>query len=132
MGLPKANRLKKRQDFQAVYKQGLCCHSSHLTLRALRYCQPEKRSPKDIKSSAPQPSHTLIGISIGQKVSKKAVIRNRIERQIKAGFRELLPRISAGWKIVIVVKPGAIECEYKHFLGELKKLLVKAKIINGH
>lgn len=124
MGLPKANRLKHRRDFQAVYQQGIRRSSSHLTLRALSELAPGERAQTS--------SHARIGISISQKVSKKAVIRNRIKRQIRAAFRELLPVIAPGWKIVIVVRPGATECEYRHFLGELKQLLTKAKIINGY
>lgn len=124
MGLPKANRLKKRQDFQAVYRSGICRKSAHLTLRAL------KRSIEQQIDRSLMP--TLIGISIGQKVSKKAVIRNRIKRQIRAAFRELLPSLLPGWQIVVVVHPQAIECEYEHFLRELKELLVKTETIDGH
>lgn len=75
---------------------------------------------------------TRIGISISQKVSKKAVVRNRIKRQIRAVILELLPLISPGWKVIVGVRPTALECKYEHFLRELKQLLVKVKIINGH
>jgi ribonuclease P protein component len=75
---------------------------------------------------------TRIGISINQKVSKKAVVRNRIKRQIKAIFRQLLPIISPGWQLVVVVRQGAQECEYAQFLRELKQLLAEAEVINGH
>lgn len=125
MGLPKANRLKKRQDFQAVYRQGICRKSAHLTLRALARTRTEGN---DRRSNLP----TCIGISISQKVSKKAVIRNRIKRRIRAAFRELLPSLLPGWQIVVVVHPQAIECEYEHFLRELKELLVKTETIDGH
>ncbi|MGF1479436.1 MAG: ribonuclease P protein component [Cyanophyceae cyanobacterium] len=117
MGLPPSNRLRKRQDFRRVYQHGICLHSSHLILRAL---------------ASSQLSSPLIGISISQKVSKKAVIRNRLKRQIRGVFRDLLPLLSPDWKIVVVVKPKAIECRYEDFLRELKQLLVKAKIINGY
>ena len=92
------------------------------------YGAPRSGSRRDI----PNPIPTRIGISIGKKVSKKAVIRNRIKRQIRAALRKLLPYISPGWQIVVVVKPEATECQYEHFLRELKQLLVKAEVINGH
>ncbi len=123
MGLPQANRLKRRQDFQAVYQQGGRYNSPHLILRTL---------PSDRKATASSLAATVIGISISQKVSKKAVIRNRIKRQIRAAMREFLPTILPGWKIVVVVRPQAVECKYEHFLRELKQLLVKAEIIYGH
>ncbi|MGH2412643.1 MAG: ribonuclease P protein component, partial [Microcystaceae cyanobacterium] len=77
-------------------------------------------------------SPTQIGISISQKVSKKAVIRNRIKRQIRAAIQTLLSYISPNWKLVVVVRPQAVECKYEHFLRELKQLFIKAGIINGH
>ncbi|BAU65420.1 ribonuclease P protein component [Stanieria sp. NIES-3757] len=123
MGLSKANRLKHRRDFLAVYEQGIRRHSPHLILRALLEVSEDN-------SLVIQP--TCIGISISQKVSKKAVIRNRIKRQIRAAFRELLPYLPSGWKIVIVVKPKANECKYEHFLRELKQLLIEAEIIDGY
>jgi ribonuclease P protein component len=120
VGLPQGNRLKRRQDFQAVYQQGDRYSSPHLILRALppsQATEPSQRSP------------CQLGISISQKVSKKAVTRNLIKRRIRAAFRELLPHLSPGWKLVIVVRSQAVECNYEHFLRELKQLFVKAEII---
>lgn len=73
---------------------------------------------------------TQFGISISQKVSKKAVIRNRIKRRIKAVLGQLLPRCRSGWQVVIIVRPAAIECDYSKFLQELEQLLISAEVIN--
>ncbi|NJL78223.1 MAG: ribonuclease P protein component [Richelia sp. SM2_1_7] len=75
-----------------------------------------------------------IGISISTKVSKKAVVRNRLKRQIASVFSELLPLLAPEWRLVVVVKPTAAqqECGSQQFLQELKQLLVKAEVINGH
>ncbi len=127
MGLPRANRLKHRRDFENIYQRGISRKTPNLVLRALL---ESNKNPVDGNNYPKKPPQ--IGISIGRKVSKKAVIRNRIKRQIKGVMRELLPHVSFGWKIVIIVRPPAIKCEYKDFLGELKKLLVKAEIINGY
>lgn len=75
---------------------------------------------------------TRIGISIGKKVSKKAVVRNRIKRQIRAAIREVLPQMSGGWKLAIGVKSTATKCEYEHFLRELKQLLTRAEVLHGY
>jgi ribonuclease P protein component len=120
VGLHRDNRLKHWKDFEKVYRQGTRYGSPHLTLVALS----EVKGDRSLK--------TQIGISIGKKVSKKAVIRNRIKRQIRSALRELLPHISPGWKAIVVVRPTALECKYEHFLRELKQLLIKADIINGH
>ena len=123
MGLPKTHRLRNRQDYRAVYRLGIRRYSPHLTLIALRN---RHNQGTDFTNA------TSFGISISKKVSKKAVVRNRIKRQIKGAIRTYLQGIEAGWKIVIVVKPKAIECKYEHFLRELEELLKQAKIIDGY
>jgi ribonuclease P protein component len=123
VGLPQAHRLRNRRDYRTVYEQGIRRYSPHLTLIAL--------APGEQLGMLTEPK-TKFGISISKKVSKKAVIRNRLKRQIKNVIRTKLLSISPGWKIVIVVKPKAIECKYEHFLRELEELLKQAKIINGH
>lgn len=122
MALPLVHRLKKRRDFQAVYQQGIRRYGRHLNLRAL-FMPPGPDQPT---------SPTRIGISISQKVSKKAVVRNRIKRQIRAAIMELLPDMATDWLIVVIVRSEAIECKYEHFLRELKQLLIKAEIIDGN
>ena len=122
MGLPSQNRLKRRSDFQTVYSKGIRCYGRYLTIRAFKISS-------DLTTESTLPK---IGISISRKVSKKAVVRNRLKRQIKGVFRSLLSQISSPWLIVVIVKPEAIECKYEHFLRELEKLLIKAEIIHGH
>ena len=124
MALPKVNRLKNRHEFQTLFREGNRLKSSHLTLRALRL-----QTPSGIITGA-----TRIGISISTKVSKRAVIRNRIKRQIRAAFRSLLPRIAPGWSLVAIVQPQAVtsKCDYQQFLQELEQLLAKAEVIDGH
>ena len=138
MALPKAYRLSSRHDFRAVFREGIRRHGSHLTLRALRLKTkltypdvPEETAPS-AENTQQQP--TRIGISISTKVSKKAVVRNRIKRQLRAAFGCLLPRISPGWLIVVVVQPsaGQQECVTQQFLQELEQLLVAAEVLNGN
>jgi ribonuclease P protein component len=78
-----------------------------------------------------QGSAPRIGISISQKVSKRAVVRNRIKRQIRAILRQFLPRLEANWWVVVIVKPQALECDYTEFLRELEQLLTDAEVLNG-
>lgn len=122
MGLPSRHRLKRRWDFQSVYQQGIRRSSLNLIIRALPMTENTANSTMDTK----------FGISISRKVSKKAVVRNHIKRQIRSVFRDLLPKISSGWLIVVIVKPSAQECNYEHFLRELEQLLIRAEIIHGH
>ena len=127
MGLPKAQRLRHWRDFRTVYRQGIRQRSQHLTLVALL------RTLGRGKSEFDQLAPTRFGISISQKVSKKAVVRNQLKRRIRGVIRELTPEIVPGWQVVIIVRPEATKCEYEHFLRELRQLLIKTKIITyGH
>ncbi|MGK7888459.1 MAG: ribonuclease P protein component [Leptolyngbyaceae cyanobacterium] len=80
-----------------------------------------------LSETAKQPSRhefpTRIGISISTKVSKRATIRNRMKRQIKAAMFHLLPTIAPNWLIIISVHPKAIECDYWQFLRELEEMI---------
>nr|WP_263012787.1 ribonuclease P protein component [Laspinema sp. D3b] len=135
--LPASNRLKRPKEFSAVYRTGISRKTTHLTLRAKRRKGdlPVTKQP-DLKSENPAEAKsadlpTRVGISISLKVSKKAVIRNRIKRQIRAGLREFLPRISRGWDLVLIVRPSAVECNYRQLLQELEQLLTQAEVLNG-
>jgi ribonuclease P protein component len=114
--LPQNNRLRHRRDFDAVYRLGFRRSSRCFNLRVLK--RPE------------QP--TQIGISISKKVSKRAVVRNRIKRQIRAILRIFLPHTKPGFSIVIGVRIEAVECDYPQYLQELEQLLIKAEVLNGN
>jgi len=128
VALPKAYRLKSRQDFQAVFREGIRRHSSHFTVRALKPAlSPETSSPTALPV-------TKIGIAISTKVSKRAVVRNKIKRQMTAALHQLLPKLAPGWRLVLIVKPTTTEtvCQTDKFLQELEQLLARTEVLNGH
>jgi ribonuclease P protein component len=129
VALPNAHRLRHRQDFSAVYQLGIKRTAPHLILRALAPASPEADAAGSTRSLTQAP--TQIGISIGRKVSKLAVVRNRIKRQLRAALRHVLPKLSPGWQLVIIVKPGATQCDYEDFLRELEQLLMNAEVFHG-
>jgi ribonuclease P protein component len=123
VSLPKPHRLRRRQDFQKVYQYGKRYQQEHLTLRSLQYL------PSTITENLPA---TRFGISVSKTVSKKAVTRNLLKRQVKAALRQMLPQIVSGWSLVIGIRPSAQGCEYLEILRELEELFAAAGIINGH
>jgi len=128
VALPKAYRLKSRQDFQAVFREGIRRHSSHFTLRALK---PTLLTEPSLDTDPPA---TKIGIAISTKVSKRAVVRNKIKRQMTAALHKLLPKLVPGWRLVLIVKPTTTEseCKTQKFLQELEQLLAQTEVLNGH
>lgn len=136
MTLPRANRLRRREDFNRVYQKGVRKRGKNLSLVVLRSKRSTSLSSKGEVNAAIMPSQldqpSQIGVSVSQKVSKRAVIRNRIRRRIKAAFYQLLPAFPCGWKLIIVVHPSALQCDYFQFLRELEQLLMDAEVLNGH
>ncbi|WOB41867.1 ribonuclease P protein component [Thermoleptolyngbya oregonensis NK1-22] len=145
MALPKVHRLKRRQEFSKVYQAGVRRSTRNFTLRALRQFPVHQKKPglpdsdrsdrNAVDRNAVEPlgrSPTRIGITVSTKVSKRAVVRNRIKRRIRAALRELLPGFATGWMIVVIVQPVAVKCNYKEILQELKQLLIEAEVFDGH
>jgi ribonuclease P protein component len=75
---------------------------------------------------------TRFGITVSRKVSKKAVERNRIRRQIQAALITLRPRLVTGGQVVIIVRQSGVACQYREFLRELEQTLSALEVINGH
>jgi ribonuclease P protein component len=144
VALPKANRLRRSQEFSAVYQRGLRRHSQHLTLRVLRQRLVIKGGaaamghlpgalPESVSSPlCRSPRPTRIGVSVSTKVSKRAVVRNRMKRQILGILYPFLPRMAVGCDLVVVVHPVAVECDYSQFLQELEQLLIDAEVFHGN
>ncbi|MGB3310936.1 MAG: ribonuclease P protein component [Nodosilinea sp.] len=123
--LPKQNRLRRSRQFSQVYRQGRKAVSTHLIMRV--WSLPAALNAP----SQPRPG-PCIGIVISQKVHKRAVVRNRLKRQVRAALRTLLPRLDPSLWIVINLRPEATQCEYGEFLRELEQLFTKLEVIHGH
>lgn len=121
MALPKRYRLTSTKEFAQVYQAGRQVSTKHLVV-------------KFMESPGGQPSHecSRFGITISQKVSKQAVIRNRLKRQIRAALQVLMPRLQSGLWIVIILRSAAIECDYWQFLQELEQLFLELEVCDGH
>ena len=62
-----------------------------------------------------------MGLIVSKKVSKKAVVRNKIKRRLREIFR-LNQNSLDSFDIVIIAKQNAAECEY----ADLEKNFIKA------
>lgn len=113
--LPFKNRLTKRRDFEAVYKHGRFFSFGVVSLKVKENGLLESR----------------IGFSVGLSFSKRAVVRNRVKRQLREIFRTNLNKINPGLDIVVMIrkeekektKSGALE-------SMLKEALNKGKLIS--
>ncbi len=77
------------------------------------------------------PPLSRFGITVSKKVSKLAVIRNRLKRQISAAIQTLLPQIREGYWVVVVVRSSAVDGTYCQFLQQLKNLFTDLEVLHG-
>ena len=110
--LPKANRLTKETDFKLLAKKGRLFYSSLFTIKL--------NKKKNFASR--------FGVVISAKVSKKAVVRNKVKRRITEIIRLALPKIKSEFDVMILVKPVVAEKNYKEIKEDLEKLFKKARI----
>ncbi|APB33412.1 ribonuclease P [Gloeomargarita lithophora Alchichica-D10] len=117
MGLARCQRLRGHRVFAALYQNHR--HQRGQFFR-LRY--------------RPHPEGTGVqaAVVVSTKVSKKAVQRNRLKRQMRSVLRQLLPECTPGWQMVITAQPQALTGQYGDFLRELEQLLQRAGMIHGH
>jgi ribonuclease P protein component len=110
--LPKQARLRKNRNFDLVYKKGKCYPDKNLSLYVLVNDLPFSRC----------------GFSISKKVSKKAVDRNKLKRQLSFIFREESKEIKSCVDIVCVARKNLLNLNYLEMKTIVKNLLDKAKL----
>lgn len=98
--------VKKYFDFKKAYDKGKSFGNRNLILYV-------RRNGLD---------HSRLGITISKKTGK-AVIRNKIRRQIKEIYREFEPNIKVGYDLIFIVRrnvPGIsfadLKSAFKHIL----------------
>ena len=69
------------------------------------------------------------GLVVSTKVDKRAVIRNRIRRQVREIIRLKLAKIKPGFDVMIVLKKAAIGQKHADLSQDLFEVLEKAKLL---
>lgn len=114
--LPKNNRLQKKKDFAEVIKRGRGAGGEFLVLKS------RKRQDTVQKSR--------IGFVVSKKVSKKAVVRNKVKRRLREAVRLFLPQLKKGYSIVFFAKPAITEQEFGEIKDEVGQLLKRASLLD--
>jgi ribonuclease P protein component len=100
-------RIRKRQDYQRIYDQGVRRHSQRFTIIL---CP----SPTGIRR---------MGMTVSRKVGN-AVQRNRVKRLLREFFRLNKSRLPASQDIVIIAKKGILPLTYRDVCAELESRLI--------
>ena len=109
--LKQVNRLKKRYQFNYVYKAG-----SHLASKnVVIYFTPSKT--RDIK----------VGFAVTKKIGK-AHIRNLIRRRLREIMQKQIPALKQNYNLIVVAKDQIAGATFAELESEIVSLLVKANL----
>ncbi len=110
--LPPKNRLKKKTDFERVFRKGKAVREDFLLL---------KFAKNNLETSR-------FGFVVGQKISKKAVLRNKVKRRLRETVKKKLSEIKPGFDGVWVALKGSETQNFEEIKAVVKKILQKSKL----
>lgn len=108
----RAQRLRKRESFAAVYRYGRPYRSQLFVLRSLRNDLP----------------HSRFGFTVAARLGN-AVVRNRTKRRLREAVRSL--PVMAGWDVVLNARRGAPEANYQQLRSNLASLMERAGLMDS-
>jgi len=111
--LAKKYKLSREKDIQYVLKKGKIYFSRFFNLKLA-------------KNNMNKPRFCII---ISTSISKKAVVRNRVKRQIRAIIYNNLPNIKENYDFIVLIKPIAVLATFEELQKTMTFLLKKAKIV---
>jgi ribonuclease P protein component len=103
-GFSKQQRLQSKAQFDYVFRNG---GRDHGPLFTVFFCRNNLDCPR-------------LGLAVSRRVSHRAVVRNRIKRQVREAFRQNKDLI-AGFDCVVVAKPAAASHEQHSVNSSLVK-----------
>lgn len=105
--LARKYKLKKDNDFKKVFKRGENYQRGLIRLKAVK---------NDLLISR-------FGFIISNKLSKKAVVRNKVKRKLEEITRLNLDKVKTGFDIIVMVSPLIKEKDYQEIEKSLTSLL---------
>jgi len=113
------------KDFEILMKEGRFVNGNFLNAKIWKI-EPDKY---------PRRKYTVddlhIGFAVGLGVSKKAVVRNRVKRQLREIVRLLLKdeKIKHGYHVLVMAKKEIVGKEYNEIKTETEILLKRCGLL---
>jgi ribonuclease P protein component len=104
-GLPKDNRLRRKQEFAQVFAQAKKRHGPHLL-----FLTRENGS-----------GHSRLGLTVSRKVGN-AVARNRVKRLLREAFRRVKQDLHPSLDLVVIARKGATDLNYETVLKAMRSM----------
>jgi ribonuclease P protein component len=123
--LQEKNRLTKMKDFEILMKEGKFVNGKFLNAKIWKI-DPEKYPRRKYTTD-----DLRIGFAVGLGVSKKAVVRNRIKRQMREVVRLMLKdgAIKHGYHVLVMAKKEVVGKEYGEIESEIQGVLKKCSLL---
>jgi len=102
--LPRYNRLAKKKEIDLVFKKGRSSYNKSLGVKCL------------INNNL---TYNRFAVVVSNKVSKKAVIRNKIKRRIREIIKKELIKMVVGRDLIIITLPVIAEKNFTEIQQEL-------------
>ncbi len=112
--LPKAKRLTT-ELFTEIIEKGRSFHGNFLIVRVIPTHSTQETS--------------RFAVSVPKKVSKTAVGRNKLKRQVYVAIGRMEKNLKPNINVVIILKVGADKLKYKEIESEIGKVFVKSGIL---
>jgi len=111
--LKKENRLTLNTEFDTVFQKGWKSYSKILGVRSYL-----------------NRNHSCLrfGILVNVKISKKAVVRNKIKRRIRAIIYSQLPFLKTGFDIMVITLPAIVDKSYQEIHDDLVGLFHRLRL----
>lgn len=122
--LPQAHRLTKMKDFEILFKEGKFVNGDLISLKVWKI-EPEKYPRRKYSLE-----DLLIGFVVSTKIDKRAVVRNRLKRQMREVVRLMLKdnKLKVGYFMLFIAKKEMIGREYGEIENNIRQLCKIAKL----
>ena len=127
MALPKDMRLKGHRTFNYIHKNSIKYHGKLMTFKVAR-SNPEILLSHKLANTSNQ---LKIGIAISKKVSKKAVVRNKLRRILQEWLLTNIQKINnhKPYWLLVNLRIGDSYNDKNKILEEFQKLMYKSHLV---
>ncbi|MFZ3301470.1 MAG: ribonuclease P protein component [Microgenomates group bacterium] len=126
--LASKNRLKKKINFARIEIDGVMHQSKSFGMGIYDRLDVYNSDNNNLDENDRKESH--FGFIVSTKISKKAVVRNRIKRVIAEVIRKRLGEIKRGLDVVFLIKPSAVKISKEELENETNEIITKNLQIN--